>query len=155
MNNCCRELMASLRLLSRAQEEDEEREDEAHEDADVLDLADFANKQVLPESLTFQRAVDPSETRGAAWAADGAAAAALAADKDEETLETGPDARPGPLRLGARGKAVGGVISRRGSPNALKAGAALGTRSSGTGAAEAGTRAGACIIEAVMWRDEL
>jgi hypothetical protein len=143
----------SLRLLSRAQEEDEEREDEAREDEDVPALADAADQQALPQSLTLQRALDPSVTRGAAWAADGAAAAALAAAEDEEPLGSGPDTRLRPLRLGARGGAAGGVISRRGSPSALKIAAATGTRSSATGAAGTGASIGERVDDAVRWRD--
>ncbi len=96
-----------------------------------------ADREGLPEALTFQGAEDASETRGAAWAADSVAAAALAAVEEEgveDTLDEGPDARALPLTVGGARSGAAGAVRRRGPPRVQPAeAAAAGTRAASGG----------------------
>ena len=87
--------------------------------------AGVADRESLPGALTVQGGANPSETRGAAWAAEGAAAAALA--EVERPTDEGPDSRKQPLQLGVRGGAAAG-IDRTALPRVQPAAAAAGTK---------------------------
>ena len=135
-------------MLRPTQDETEEEEDEL--------LASVAGREGLPEALTeglpdalTRRggASDASaETRGAAWAADGVAAAALAAveaEEEDEPPDEGPDTRALPLQAKPRGGAAAGAVSRQGLPKVQPATTAAGTAAA-TGGVDFADSAGKC-----------
>ena len=96
-------------LESDRVDQQDDREDE-EDDA----VADAAGIKSLPESLALRRGADPSETRGAAWAAEGAAAAVLA--ELERPSDEVPATRARSSGLGAAAAAVKGTGPRKNQP---------------------------------------
>ncbi len=122
-------------------------QDESEEDEEELQ-AMAADREGLPEALTFQGGgQDAAETRGAAWAADGVAAAALAAveeDESEDPPDEGPDTRALPATVGGVRSEAAGAVRRRGPPKVQPARAAAAGTDAAAGSVNLADSAGGC-----------